>query len=304
MVAHSDVSVMRRLVRSTAPPPSEPLTPYRALRQAVTRAAAQSIGLSLTVLGISEETGPLDDILSRVEPGLMLVALESTSGYAGLAGIDLQTRAALIEVQTLGRVSPATAQDRPPTGADLVMADPFLKRALHEIVLETTGTSLDGWAEGYRLSARIPGPRDAGLALPDGAYRILRLTLDLGAGGRQGLLVIALPLPGPADSPPPPQDPPAAWSAALGANVLSAAAEVRAVLHRMRLSLRVVEDFEPGQIIGLTGASVATVRVEAPDGSLLAPARLGQMSGMRAIRLGPPNRPDMDEMLPPPPAGD
>jgi flagellar motor switch protein FliM len=292
---------MRRIVRSTAPTSPEPLTPSRALRQAITRAASQSIGLPLTVLGVSEEVGALDDILTRAEDGLMLLALGSPAEMTGFLGIDLQTRAAVIEVQTLGRVSNALAQPRPATAADIAMAEPFVQRVLHEIELETAGTLLDGWVVGQRLFGRFAGMKEVGLTLANGDYRVVRLTLDLGAGGRQGLLVLALPMPRPAQPTPAQPDATAAFSRKLSENILVAPAEVRAILHRMRLPLRTVEVFELGQTIPLWGATVTAVKVEAPDGRLLALARLGQMSGMRAVRLGPPARPEMTEVLPLPP---
>ncbi len=289
---------MRRIVQSPTVPSPEPLTPSRALRQAITRAAAQSIGLQLSVLGISEEVGPLDDILTRAEEGLMLLALGSQAGMTGFLGIDLQTRAAVIEVQTLGRVSSAPAKPRSVTAADTAMAEPLVQRVLHEIELETTGTLLDGWVAGQRLFGRFAGVKEVGLTLANGDYRVVRLTLDLGAGGRQGLFVLVLPLPRP-DTPMPMQpDAGAEFTRKLSENILAAPAEVRAVLHRLRMPLHTVEGFQLGQTIQLSGATVAGVKVEAPDGRLLALARLGQMSGMRAVRLGPPARHEMTEVLP------
>jgi hypothetical protein len=58
-------NVLRRIARAPAPPPS--LTPARAVRLAVTRAAERSIALSLAVLGVAEEEGTLDELLSRLE---------------------------------------------------------------------------------------------------------------------------------------------------------------------------------------------------------------------------------------------
>ncbi len=78
------------------------------------------------------------------------------------------------------------------------------------------------------------------------------------------------------------------WAAAMAAAVGLAPAELHAVLHRMRLSLRQVDGFHVGQVIALPGITVGSVRLEATDGRLLARARLGQMAGLRAVRVQVP----------------
>ena len=62
-------SLLRRIARQGGSRPA--LTPARALRLATTRAAEHSIGLHLAVLGVAEEEGTLDDLLSRFEAGLL-----------------------------------------------------------------------------------------------------------------------------------------------------------------------------------------------------------------------------------------
>jgi flagellar motor switch protein FliM len=271
------------------------------LRQALSRAAERSIGLTMSVLGIRQDVAALDDILAGLEDDLMLMALSGSGAGPGspigFLGLDLQARAAMVEVQTLGHVGSATVPPRRPTTADRALADPFVGAFLRELVMETKGTVLEGWISAGRTDGHFPTAREAGLALPDGAFRIVRMTLDLGAGGRQGLIVLALPVPQPVPTPAP-VAPAQGWSAALAGNVLSAQTEVRAVLHRMRLPLHMVEGFTLGQVLVLPGVGVSTVRVETPDRTLVGLARLGQMGGMRAVRLAEPGRPDMQDALP------
>ena len=88
------------------------------------------------------------------------------------------------------------------------------------------------------------------------------------------------------------------WAAAMAAAVGLAPAELHAVLHRMRLSLRQVDGFHVGQVIALPGITVGSVRLEATDGRLLARARLGQMAGLRAVRVQLPAAPEMTETRP------
>ncbi|TNC73874.1 FliM/FliN family flagellar motor switch protein [Rubellimicrobium roseum] len=279
---------MRRLVRPPAPPAA--ITPARALRLAATRAAERSISLPLAVLGVSEEEGPLDDLLGRLEDGLMLIALHEDDHPVGLVALDAEARAAVLEVQTLGRVAPAVAEVRVVTAADAALARPFLQALLAEVEAGTAGTVLDGWVRGPALAARLPGPREAAMILSDGLYRIVRLTLDLGAGGRQGLALLLIrlrPPPEPAWAEPP--------AATVADPVLAAPATLTAVLHRLQLPLAGAEALEVGQVLALPGVTVASVRLEVA-GIDLGPARLGQMAGMRALRIEEPLTPGLDEL--------
>jgi flagellar motor switch protein FliM len=163
-------SLLRRIARPGGPRPA--LTPARALRLAATRAAEHSIGLPLALLGVAEEEGTLDDLLSRFEEGLLYVAL------------DAEARAAAIESQTLGRVSPILPEPRPVTAADAAMARPLLAAILREMEGALADTALAGWLRGPRPTHRLPGTREVTMLLADGRYWVVRLTLDLGAGGR------------------------------------------------------------------------------------------------------------------------
>ncbi len=132
------------------------------------------------------------------------------------------------------------------------------------------------------------------MALPEGRYRALRMTLDLGAGGRQGLLLLMLRLPEP-----PAAAVPAGEEATLAPRVLEAEAPLRAVLHRFPLPLAEAEGWQPGQVVPLPGVSVGSVRIEAPAGERIGTARLGQVAGRRAIRIETPLAPPLEEIRPP-----
>ena len=268
-------SLMHRMTRPAAAPP--PLTSARALRLAMARAAQGSVGLSLAVLGIREEEAPLDDLLGRVEDALLILALRDADEPAGLIALDSEARAAVIEAQALGRVGEAPAEARSPTAAADAMARPLLETFLEEAQAAIAETPLAGWLCEPRLADRLPGPREAALLLPDGMYRAVRLTLDLGAGGRQGLLLLLVRLP----EPPRPAEI-EATQATVAPLVMGATLSVEAVLHRLRLPYGEAESLRIGQVLPLPGITVASVRLIAGSHDLGA-ARLGQVAGMRAV---------------------
>jgi flagellar motor switch protein FliM len=287
--------ILRRILRAAPGGAAEapPLTPARALRLAFARAADRASGLAVAVLGIADEVGPLDDLLIRLEPGLMLLGVER-NGIAGLLAFDTEARAAAVEARTLGRPSAQPAELREPTAVDASLTLPLAQAFLDEAAVATAGTRLDGWIGAARAGARLPSPREAALVLPDGDYRAVRLTIDLGAGGRQGLCLLLLPV-----ALRQPQAPEAAgkdWRDGLGEQVMAAPAEVVAVLHRLRLPLGEAEALDVGQVLPLPGVTVASVRLEGLGGADLGPARLGQVAGMRAVRIEAPPPPDLVEI--------
>lgn len=293
------VGILRRIARGgSGGPPAPSLTPARALRLAFARAAERAAGLAVAVLGVADEVAPLDDLLARLEPGLMLLGVER-GGTAGLLALDAEARAAVVEAQTLGRPSAQAAEPREVTAVDAALATPLAQAFLDEAGAATAGTALDGWVGPARAGARLHSGREAALALPDGDYRAVRLTLDLGAGGRQGLCLLLLPVALRAPAPPLPagED----WREGLGEQVMAAPAEVLAVLHRLRLSLAEAEGLEVGLVLPLPGVTVASVRLQGPGGADLGPARLGQVAGMRAVRLEAPPPPTLGEIAPPGP---
>jgi len=204
---------------------------------------------------------------------------------------------------------------RPFTAGDVELCRPLIDAFLREIRCLADETPLDGWTNGAMSGPRLSGARSVGLALAEGRYRVVRLTLDFGVGEREGTLVLCLPVASrvagqPAEAAPPSET----FGRQLRANVMDAPARLHAVLHRSRMSLSDVEAFRVGQVLPLAGITVASVRLEGPRQRLLATARLGQVSGLRAVRLEQPSNADLAEVpiadslrpaVPPPgPAGD
>lgn len=278
-------TVMQRLARRRTESDTA-VTPSRALRLALCRSAEACSGLQINVLGILDEVLPLDALLGVLDASLMLVTLETAEGHVGLVGIDLQARAGMIEMQTTGRLRPIPADPRPATRTDVALITPWYSAFLDQLVAMTPGTLLDGWADGFTVGAAVADLRAAGMLLAPVDYRLVRMTVDLGLEGRDGQIVLALPVSRTALSPAP--QPTVGWADRLHNAVMTAPSDLHAVLHRMQLSIAAVEGFTVGQILPLDGGNVAGVRIEGVDARLVAFARLGQAAGMRAVRIEAP----------------
>ena len=285
MEQESAQSVLARLLRSAGQAAANSaVTPTRALRLAMARAAEQSVGLNLSVLGVTEEVMPLDEALESLAPEMMLLALGRGGDPVGLAAFDLQLRTATVEVQTVGALRPAPAAERRITDADAALCAPLVTGFLADLAQTALDTSLEGWADGVDAGVRLPDARAAGMILEDCVMRLVRLSLELGGSERQGELLVALAS-GPKAHPAKMSRKPPHFTEALRASVMRAPAELHAVLHRLPMSLRDVEGFKVGQVLPLTGVTVGSVRLEGPDGGCVGQARLGQVTGLRAVRI-------------------
>lgn len=274
--------------RTSAPVVDVPLTSSRALRVAMTRAADKSLGLSLTVLGVEEEFTALDGMLEGLPSGHLFAGLMRDGAVVGILGIDTQMRAAAIEMQTMGRLAKIAAQDRPPTGTDMMLVVPLCEKLLQQMAETTLGSEMEGWADGVTLGPVFESLRAVGLALEESDYRLMRLSLDLCIAERHGEIILALPNHQarqkvddvkPADQ---------AWDKKMHLAVSAAPLALRAVLHKMTLSLGQVDHLRAGDIVPLYGAGVGSVRLFAADGVMVAEARLGQSGGKRAVRIETP----------------
>ncbi len=272
------------------PPVASPLTTSRAVRLALVKAASDAGGLVLTVASTGDDVGRLDDLLGGLDKGLMLVGIHRKGALAGFVAVDMQLRAAMLEMQTMGRLSDHAADDRPATGTDKALCDPLLAGFLAALPPAVKGTGYEGWVDDVTLGDRLADSRLAGLLLKDGDYRVLRMTVDLGAADRQGAVLLALPMQAQPVAEPVAPAKAVDWDSAFAAAVHGAPASLTARLHQFTMTLGQAQSLRVGDVVPLPGCTVSSVRLIAPDGRTVAQAKLGQLAGHRAVRieLAPP----------------
>ncbi len=265
------------------------MSPAKALRVGLAKAAHDVLRLALVVDGLTEERLSLSELLDSLQDRALFAVLNGPAEGLGLVALSPQAMAAVVEMQTMGRVTPGQAPDRRPTRTDATMAVTFIDRIMEE--LETAlAEDLDVvWAGGFRYASFLNDPRPLGLLLEDAAYRVYRLDLDLALGTRQGQLLLALPAAGRGNPPErkgePVPDPGVEWARTMEQTVLGTPAQLDAVLHRMTVPLSAVLGLKPGDTIPLPMAAVSRLRLEGAGATQLSIGHLGQARGFRAIRL-------------------
>ena len=279
----SPQSVLRRLIRDAESAGAKAVTPTRLLRLAMARAAEKSIGLQLTVLGVQEDFLHADDLPGRLSLDNMIVALLRRDKVVGIAMVDSELRCAAVEVQTVGDVQDRAAEERPVTAGDIALCEPLVATFLADLDRLSTDSSLEDWVSDVEFGTRLTDRRSLELALPEARMRLVELSVDLGAGERQGTLTVIIrekpEVERPAAVPKP------AFSEALRNAVFDANARLRAEMPPLHLPIRRAELLQEGDVLPLTGITVDSVRLVGDDNRLMARGRLGQINGLRAIRI-------------------
>ncbi len=260
------------------------MTPAKAFRLALSKAAQVVLGLAVRVQSIKEDRLNQAQLLDALDKDALLLILEGPHGTKGVAVFDTQTLAAVIEVQTLGNVMQSEAAPRLPTNTDSAMCEAILDRVLQEFEGHLAASTAADWATGFRFEKRIESARLLGLALEDVDYRMFHLPLDMADGAKQGTLLIVFPAEG-AGAGQLASGGEKGWAQAMEKAVCASHVDILAVLHRTQVSLATVRGFQSGDLVTVPKSAVSEVSMEGSDGRVVGVARLGQQNGFRALRI-------------------
>jgi flagellar motor switch protein FliM len=265
----------------------------RAWRLALARAANDILALPLEVARLSVNRRSLAEFLELAPERALIAVLEGPAEGLGILMLSPPVLSAMIEMQTIGRVSSSAPPVRKPTRTDASMVADMIDQALQEL---ESGLESDPdliWAGGFHYASFLDDPRPLGLLLEEEHYRVIQAELRLGNGAKSGAVMLALPAEGRGRAPKPaPTATPAPVAAALFSKALSdqvmrTEADIAAVLHRFTVPLSFVMALKTGDLVPLSTAALDRIVLEGLDGRPLASGRLGQNRGMRAVRLAP-----------------
>jgi flagellar motor switch protein FliM len=291
-------SVIRRKTRAArGGTDTRAVSPVRALRLALARAADTLLGLPLVVATVEQARVEAGETEAALGGGGLCLLLDGAAGMRAGMRLCPALLGALIEVQTTGRVRPGEVRARAPTRTDAALVAPLVDALLAGFDDGLADGGGDAARRGLHFGDRVEDARALALLLVAPEFDLFRLTVDLGPGlrtGRLDLLVPPLPVAG---------TPLAAARAGAGADgggrrpggdaALSAAAmaapvPLDAVLARIRLPLVEAMALAPGARLDIPRASLGRVRLLGAGGHLAGEGRLGRRDGWRAVRLSGP----------------
>lgn len=263
----------------------------RSWRLALARAAQDVLSMPLDVPRLSLHRRSLTELTDLLPDHAMLAVLEGPGDALGLLAMSPAVLSGLIEVQTMGRVLAQPPIPRKPTRTDAAMVAPVIERALAALDEALADEADLVWAGGFRYASFLDDPRPLALLLDDQPFRVLTAQVSLSGGAKTGEVVLALPAEGRgrrphlaatlADDAHAVQ----AFTQQMTEVVMGVPCQLEAVLARVTLSLAAVLQLETGAVVPLPRNALHGIRLEGLDGLPLAEARLGQNSGMRAVRL-------------------
>jgi len=305
MAQQRQASVIRRKTRAAREGADlRVMSPVRALRLALARAADMLYDLPLVVSTVEQrgvESGEVEAVLGT--DGLF-VLLDGAQGMRAAMRLCPGLLAALIEMQTTGRVRPGDVRPRAPTRTDAAMVAPLVDALLAGFDDGMGEGGGDHLRRGLHFGDRVEDARALALLLAAPEFEFFRLTVDLGPGlrsGRLDLLVPPAPLAPAQMAGAAARDGPRRGRAGrrepedVSAVALAAPVALDAVLARIRLPLRAAMALEPGGRLDIPKASLGTVRLIGAGGHVAGEGRLGRRDGWRAVRLSGPQaeaRPD------------
>ena len=287
MTAQDTASVIHRKARAARDgSDARAMSPAKALRLAVARAADTLLDLALTVATVEQRRVSLAQVAETVADEGLILLLDGAGGARGALALDAQMMAALIEVQTTGKVRSGAAPARRATRTDAAMVAPLVDAVLDGVDSEMLA-EVEGYVpRGFRFGDRVEDRRALGLVLDAPDFDVFRVTADLGPGVRTGRLDLLVPARRPLAAKTGTRTDANAPARALMSDVaLGAPVVLDAVMARITLPLREACALSRGQVLALTPESLGAIQVTGAGAHLVAEARLGQLNGWRALRL-------------------
>ncbi|WP_209425813.1 FliM/FliN family flagellar motor C-terminal domain-containing protein [Pararhodobacter sp. SW119] len=287
--------VIRRKLGVRPPTAEAAQDAERHLAKALARATSRIPGLVGSCATASRRSATLAELLELVDSDAFAGLIADPSGAMGLAIFDPVASVALIEAMTVGRLSRTPPPQRRATQTDAQLLSELIDAALAEFDAHAP----DGQDHGFRFLRFPTDYRLLELILESPRFDLFVQPLSLIGDDvrRDGRFVLALPEGATTDSAPAPATEDAAdrraartgqgdaWSRALQSQVMTAPAQLQAVLGRITLSLSDVMKLGVGSQLSLPLAKLEEVEIEALDGQVIGLGRLGQYRAMRAIRL-------------------
>jgi len=263
----------------------------KALRLSVAKVADKMFDMAMSVIGVTREVAKGASIAGSFEGPGLLTLLDGPDRRTGAAVFDQALVGGLIQQQTMGCVLPVVegAAPRAMTPTDASLCAPFL-----DVLLERAAPLPEDEADravmnGFRFGSRVEDARILQLALEAAEYDVIRLTLDIAGGKRQGVLTLVFPigvdplmeLPDEIGN----EASESAHKIGLRDVVLELETEISVALTRLRLPLARIGALNVGDTLDLGVNGLDNALVLSADGRVLSRGRLGLSAGTRAIQL-------------------
>lgn len=262
------------------------MSPAKALRLSLCKSADDLLGLALSVITLEQVKISTHKLLAQLRDDGLMILLDGESGARGMLMLDCQVVSALIETQITGQVRRAVAPQRSYTRTDAAMVAPLIDATLAGFDSQLAAAE-DGYLPGqFRFGDRAEDARALSLVLKDGQFDFFRLTVDVAEGAKSGIILLALPCCKAGGHARKAADPAAgANQMSLEKMALNATVTLDAVAARLNMPLRDICNLAPGMVLPVARDSFSQSELTAPPRHVVSRVTLGQVNGMRAVRI-------------------
>ena len=290
MAATKPLSVLaRKAAQGTQDQEARAMSVPKAMRLSLAKLGKDVFEVPIATIGAVTEERKAAEVIELLGETDLLCLLEDDRGRIGAAAIGADIVGGLIQQQTMGKVDASDGKHRPMTATDAAMCAPLLDGVFERV---TPMLEVDAEREivsSFRFGARLEDARNLEMALELPEYFVVRLTLDLAIGARQGELKLILPmgdlvssenLDGSDEDAEVVPDGPQMSDVAMGLPV-----ELNMVLCKFSVELAQAEQFAIGDAVRLPPNTFPETEIVTDTGSTIGLGVLGQVNGIRALRL-------------------
>ena len=219
-----------------------------------------------------------------------LFPLQHDDGSVGVICVDPACNIAFVEQQTLGRVANVEAAERNLTRTDKALSIAFLDRFMRLFDEALIDAPTAYWTRGYRTEDAVDTRHLMVLLLDASEYRGFEMSCEIVEVGRTGVIRFFLPIKDPVRPKSAGSNKKAKKDAALPAVKLRSAAlaahvEMDAIMCKVSMPLSELSALRPGHLVHLPRNAAQQARLQDKKGQTSLPVSLGQLHGMRAVRM-------------------
>lgn len=275
-------SVLQRKLAASDEDRGKGRSALRALRLALARTAKDLYDLPMAVIGAKQARIEHAAAKGFLADDRLLVLLDGAQGQAGAVSLDSACVTALTQQQTMGRVTGTMGEGRGFTSTDAALAEPLIEMLLSRSSALADSADDQRCLEGFRFGAIVEDVRSLMLVLDTKRYRVFELTIDIAEGAMQGAICLVLP-----DMPPgtDKDGDPRLSGPRLDQGFGVIRADLTASIGRLRVPLADLSAMKPGDVLPLTRERLEETQLISISGKTVAAGRLGQINGLRAVRL-------------------
>ena len=248
----------------------------------IRRAAKAAHNLDVAVPEFSVDQVERKEAIAAIQEPSLMFYLMTDDERLGLITLDGTVVDALIEQQTLGRVAKAPRGERSVTALDAKLSEAFAKTTLKQMESFLKVPNAPAVLKGYTLGNREDDKAAMTIALEEDHYDILGVSVDLGPGIKTGKVQLWFPAV-------------SETSLALsgGGEVSEELMEIAkelivpcaACLPPIQVPAKLLVSLEIGAVIPLPRDAMGEVGLKDAKDRSFAIGKLGQLNGLRALRV-------------------